>query len=234
MRRISIAVLALCLCFSLVNVGCRAKQKGTPPNYTDIVVAMAKIASKPNLTWKQVMLSLSQVRWIHGPKLGDKSIDFDNTISTIRPKELGRFSHYAEGDITIKVNESKLDIFGRLDYLDGEWQVIVIGSETNPKIIELILDHDPIDDRVRLVDLIMSTNELSLTRCKCDFKTEFTTFGNVVYRIKLKNNRSLFLKEEWNCNRFCTQALAFFVFEDLVEKIKCGADIMNNPGDMGD
>jgi hypothetical protein len=207
--------LALCLSISLASLANGAKQAATPVNYTDIVVQIAKIASKPNLTWDQVIGSLSHVHWTRGVKPDDQST------------APGEFSRLAEGDITIQVSSSKPNISAKLRYLDGKWQVAVIGSKDNPKIIELVKYYEGEGSNVRLVELI-NTNEFSIARYKCDFKTELITFGNVLFRVKLKNSGALFLKEVWDCgNRGCTQTLSFFTLDDLANKTECSADLKN-------
>jgi len=227
MRNISIAFLTLCLCFSSVSLAYGANQAAKSVNYTDIIVSIAKIVSNQNLTWEQVIASLSHVHWTHGLKPVDKPIYFDHTIFLMRSKGLGGFSHFAEGDITIKVSSSKPNISGDLKHLDGKWQVVVIGSKDNPKIIELVKYHEALEEHARLIELI-NTSEFSIVRYKCDFKTEFITFGNVVYRVKLKNTGALFLKEEWNCgNRSCIQSLSFFALDDLANKTECSAELIN-------
>lgn len=225
MRNIAIAFLALCLCFSLVSLAYGAKQAATPVNYTDIVVSIAKIASNPDLTWDQVISYLSHVHWIHGfQPINEDDFD-DHTVFIMKFKEPGIFSHSAKGDITIKVSRSKPKIIDDLKYLDGKWQVVVIGSKDKPKIIELFKRYEGFEDRVRLVDAF-NTKEFTIVKYKCDFETEASSFGNVVYRVKLKDNKALFLKEEWNCgNRGCLQSISFFALADIANKTECSGDL---------
>ncbi len=228
MRKISIAVLALCLCFSMVSPGYGVKHTVKPINFTDIVVSIAKIASNQNLTWDQAIASLSQVRWIHNfIPIGEKTIIDDITIFKIRMKEPDKFSHFAEGDITINVSGSKSKIAYNLEHWDGKWRVVIFGSKEKPKIIELVKYSEGTESKEDIIHLedIINTREFSIARYKCDFNKEAFTFGNIVYRVKLKNERALFLKNEWECgNRGCMQGISFFVIEDLVKKIECSGD----------
>jgi len=228
MRKISIAVLALCLCFSLLSTAYAAKPAATPVNLTDIVVSIAKIASNPDLTWEQAAASLSQVRWINGLiPIGEKTVIDDITIFKIRMKEPDKFSHFAEGDITIRVSGSKSKIANDLEYWDGKWRVVIFGSKEKPKIIELVKYSEGTEEKKDIIHLedVINTREFSIAKYKCDFKKEAFTFGNIVYRVKLKDERTLFLKNEWDCgNRGCTQGISFFMSDDFVKKIECSDD----------
>jgi len=215
MRHTVQAFTILCLILTLPFIVYSADKSATPVTSSDIVASMVKTAVARNLTWRELTRALSSAKWIHEAR------PIDKTFKQSYAYESYGFSHYAAAKITIKISGHSDDF----KYLDGNWQILAVGTQSNPKVLELIKYHENVDEPAHLIELI-KTRDISLERYKCDLKTEFLTFGNVVYKAKFKNGEELFIKDEWDCgNKACAQNLSFSANDVLVNKTKCSADL---------
>jgi len=215
MRHTVQAFIFLYLILTLPSLVYSADQSATPLTSSDLIASMVKTAVARNLTWRELTRALSSAKWIHDPR------PIDKTFKQSYAYESYSFSHYAVAKVTIKVSGHSDDF----KYLDGDWQILAVGTQSNPKILELIRYHENVDEPAHLIELI-KMSDISHERYKCDPKTEFLTFGNVVYKAMSKNGEELFIKDEWDCgNKACAQNLSFSTNDILVNKTKCSADL---------
>jgi hypothetical protein len=207
------AFLFLCLnagiCFSSEPIEPDSKRNmDVVPFISSLLIPSNQSYTNPG--WISISKKLNSVAWLAE---GIQSASESN-------QKIGNY-YSREGRVIFSHNGLPLyEILGKKPQ-PGDWSLELLGARSFVNEISFKMLNHTQEYNFDIVS-ILKNNNYSVTLYKCSKESEPAISGNVVYTVKLKHFKTLWLKEEWSCGSAgCAAYLTLYYNKNRAKRSKC-------------